>query len=234
MNTYLKLINKHRGENAFIFGAGPSLWFNMQHPLFAKIHDHGITIVVNSAVLAVPNFDYWVSNDILCRRWSYWKDVINGSGIKVVRDSWEKYKKELDGFLFFHHRPTSEDVINLNDVGLAYCSSIPSSIDLAIQMGCKQIFLLGVDQNDYEGKHHFWQFMDKDKQPVCNPNVQDSWERQREIFDISNKALEALKGFAKHKKVEIYNCSHLSNINMFKQVELCDIREKSEQIKIKK
>lgn len=223
VNSYLKLRDKHTGESCFIFGAGPSLWFNMQHPSFSKINEYGITIAVNSAVMAVPNFDYWVSNDVLCRRWSWWKDVISCSGTKVVRDSWEKYKNELKDFLFFHHRPTSEDVINPDDIGLAYCSSIPSSIDLAIQMGCKQIFLLGVDQNDYEGKHHFWQFMEKDKQPICNPNVQDSWKRQQEVFDINMKALSALKGFAEYKKVKIYNCSHLSNVHIFEQVELYDV-----------
>lgn len=230
MNTYLKLINKHRGENAFIFGAGPSLWFNMKHPFFSKIHEHGITIAVNSAVVAVPNFDYWVSNDVLCRKWSYWEDVVKGKGIKVVRNSWEKYKKELEGFLFFNPRPTTEGVIDPGHLGLAYCSSIPTSIDLAIQMGCKKIFLFGVDQNSYKYKHHFWEFMERDKQPTCNNLIQDSWARQQEVFKISKKAFEALWNFAEYKKVDIYNVSwisygeYLSKVKTFRRTEMYDVK----------
>lgn len=226
MNSYTQLINKHQGENAFIFGAGPSLWLSMNAPFFKEIPNHGITIAVNSAVIAVPNFNYWVSNDVLCRRWSYWKDVKNGSGIKVVRDSWEKYKSELNGFLFFHHRHTSEGSINISDVGLSYCSSIPSSVDLAIQMGCKKIFLFGVDQSSYRGKHHFWQFMPKNKQPISNPSVQDSWRRQQEVFDISLLALKALSHFAEFKKVEIYNVSQLSKVHIFEKIKMYDIKGK--------
>jgi len=225
MNSYTQLINRHKGENAFIFGAGPSLWEAMQHRFFKEIPKYGITMAVNSAVMAVPNFDYWVSNDVLCRKWSWWKDVVSGKGIKVVRNSWEKYKDELKDFLFYNPRPTPEDVIQPEDMGLAYCSSIPTSIDLAIQMGCKQIFLLGVDQNSHEGKHHFWQFMSKDKQPVCNPNVQDSWGRQRKVFDITLQAFKALNGFAFYKNVNIYNCSDISTVDIFNKIELSEIGE---------
>jgi len=225
MNSYIQLINKHEGENAFIFGAGPSLWKNMQHPFFKEIPKHGTTIAVNSSVVAVPNFDYWVSNDVLCRRWSYWKDVIEGEGIKVVRSSWEKYKNELKDFLFFNPRPTSEEVIIPGHLGLAYCSSIPSAIDLAIQIGFKKIFLFGVDQNDHDGKHHFWQFMNKARQPVCEPSVQDTWERQQEVFDISRKAFEALRGFAEHNAVDIYNVNRTEedDENWITRVETFDI-----------
>lgn len=216
MNSYVQLINKHRGENAFIFGAGPSLWKNMQEPFFEEIHKHGITIVVNSAVIAVPDFDYWISNDALCRRWSWWKDVEKGKGIKVVRNSWEKYKDELKDFLFFEPRPTPEDTINCGHIGLAYCSSIPSSIDLAIQMGCKKIFLLGVDQDDYNGRHHFWQFMDK--QPIAKPPAQGPWQQQKKVFDLNIEAYEALKCFAECKNIKIYNCNPESKVEVFEKI----------------
>ena len=56
MNSYLQLSNKHRGENAFIFGAGPSLWFNIRHKQFRKVIKQGITIAVNSDVIAIPPY----------------------------------------------------------------------------------------------------------------------------------------------------------------------------------
>ena len=223
MNSYIQLINNHRGENSFIFGAGPSLWYNMHEPFFKEISKHGITIAVNSAVMAVPNFDYWVSNDSLCMRWSWWKDVIDGKGIKVVRNSWEKYKEELDDFLFFNPRPTPEDTINPGHIGLAYCSSVPSSIDLAIQMDCKKIFLFGVDQNAQKSKHHFWQYMDKP--PVANPPAQGPWEQQKKVFDFNNKAYDALSAFATAKGVNIYNCNPDSKVEVFEKIKFKDIEK---------
>ena len=231
MNTYEKLINKHRGEPCFIFGAGPSLWHNMHEPFFKKIKQHGITIAVNSSVMAIPDFDYWISNDALCRRWSWWKSVKDGSGIKIVRNSWGKYKAELEDFLFFSPRNTSEDIIDSTDKGLAYCSSVPSAIDLSIQMGCKNIFLFGVDHNEYKHKHHFWQFMKVDNQPKANPPAQGPWSQQKKVFDINVKAYEALNKFAEEKGSKIYNVGwiyfgkHLTKIKTFEKIEICDIKK---------
>ena len=232
MNSYTQLINKHKGETAFIFGAGPSLWKDMQHSFFKEIPDHGITIAVNSAVMAVPNFDYWVSNDVLCRKWSWWEDVLRAKGIKVVRSSWEKYNAELKDFLFYEPRSTPEGIIDPSDVGLSYCSSVPSSIDLAIQMGCKKIFLLGVDHSCQSGKHHFWQYENKRDWPVSKPNVQDPWNRQKEVFNISLEAYKALKDYADGCKVDIYNVTHISygyywsEVSTFKRIDMGLIEEK--------
>jgi hypothetical protein len=178
----------------------------------------------------MPNFDYWISNDSLCRRWSWWKDVKNGKGTKIVRNSWEKYKDELKDFLFFSPRPTPEDIINPEDTGLAYCGSVPSSIDLAIQMGCKKIFVFGLDHNAYRGKHHFWQFMEKNEQPKANPPAQGPWSQQQSVFPIGLKAYGALKGFAEYTGVDIYNVSwisaarHWSKVKTFKRIEMCDVK----------
>ena len=232
MNTYKQLIGKHEGENAFVFGAGPSLWYNMHEPFFPHIKEHGIRIAVNSAVMAVPDFDYWISNDALCRRWNWWRKVKGGKGVRIVRDSWLKYKEELDGFLFFSPRPTSEGEINPDDEGLAYCSSVPTSIDLAIQMGCKKIFLFGVDHNDHKGRNHFWQFMPKHKQPIATPPAQGPWKQQKTVFPMNLLAYGALKEFADGKGVEIYNVSwieygrHLSKVKTFKRIEISDVRKK--------
>lgn len=229
MNSYMQLINKHEGISCFIFGAGPSLWFNMREPFFNDIHKYGITITVNSSVMAVPNFDYWLSNDALCRRWSWWKTVKMGTGTKIVRDSWKKYKKELKKFLFFSHRPTSEGIINSGDIGLSYCSSIPSSIDLAIQMGCKKIFVLGLDHNEYEGKHHFWQFMPPKQRPRSTPPAQGPWKQQKSVFSLNVKALKALKGFAELRDAKIYNVNckcrgkYITKVDVFPKIEINDM-----------
>jgi hypothetical protein len=225
MNTYVKLINKHVGETSFIYGAGPSLYHNMQEPIFNSIEFDGITITVNSGVMACPNFNYWISNDSLCRRWSWFELVKKGKGIKVVRNSWKKFEKELDGFLYFKPRPTSEGIINPDDKGLSYCSSVPSAIDLSIQMGIKKIFILGLDHKAIDGKDHFWQFFPPKKRPIAKPPAQGPWRQQQTVFPINNLAYKALKKFAEHKEVEIYNCSYKSSVDIFKKIRFKDIKK---------
>ena len=225
MNTYLSLKDKHEGERCFIFGAGPFLWFHMGESYFSNIHKAGKTIVVNSAVLADPNFDYWISNDALCRRWSWWEDVKKGKGIKIVRNSWEKYRDELDGFLFFDPRPTPEHIVSPGDVGLSYCSSVPSAIDLAIQMGFKKIFLLGVDHYGSNELHHFWQMFPKKEQPSQLKPAQGNFSQQKKVFPINIKAYKALKKFADYKSVEIYNCDWPSEVEVFERMEIDELRE---------
>ena len=225
-NTYLSLQNKHVGESCIILGAGPSLYDLCMSYHFEDIMDH-VVISVNSAIMPLVKFEldpekhYWVSNDTLCRRWSYWKDVEQSKCTKVVRDSWLKYKEVMMNTLFFSPRPTSEDVVNPNDVGLCYCSSVPSSIDLAIQMGCKRIILFGVDHNDSSGRHHFWQLLyDRKNRPTANANIYDSWDKQQKVFEFNNKAYKALQKFANIKKAEIYNCSNMSKVDVFDRISI--------------
>jgi hypothetical protein len=82
-----------------------------------------------------PDNLYWVSNDALVRWWDYWQKIKASKATRVVRDSWKKYEKELKDFYYFWPRPTSEGICNPDDEGLAYCSSVPTSIDLCVQMG---------------------------------------------------------------------------------------------------
>ena len=231
MNSYTILRGKHKGANAFIFGAGPSLWYNMHEPFFPDIPKYGITISVNSSVMAVPDFDYWVSNDALCLRWSWWENVKRGRGTKVVRSSWSKYRKHLKDFLFFEPRPTDEGTVKPEDVGLCYCSSVPSSIDLALQMGCKKIFVFGLDHHKHRGNHHYWQFMPKPEQPVCKPMVQDKWDRQKSVFNMNLLSFSALKKYADQEDVKIYNVNwieygrYLTKVKEFKRIDINSMRK---------
>lgn len=226
MNTYLSLQNKHGGKFCIILGAGPSLYDLCISSHFEKILDN-VVISVNSAFMPLaklelnPEKHYWVSNDILCRRWSYWSDVDRSNCTKVVRDSWCKYRETMTNTLFFSPRPTSEDVVNPKDIGLCYCSSCVSALDLSLQLGCKKIILFGVDQNDTRGKHHFWQLLyNRKDRPTANANIYDSWEKQEKVFEFNNKAYKALRKLADFKKAEIYNCSNITKVTNFDRISI--------------
>ena len=149
--------------------------------------------------------------------------VKRGHGKKVVRDSWLKHKDDVRHFYIFKPRPTSEDVVNPEDKGLCYCSSVPSGIDLALQMGCKNVFVLGLDHVEYRGKHHFWQYMDK--KPKQLKPAQCSWKKQQEVFDFNIQALDALEKFAEYKNAKIYNVNRTEEDgdNWITRVESFDI-----------
>lgn len=226
MKRYNELRGKHFGETAFLFGAGPSLYEIYKSKYFHTIFNH-VVISVNSSIILMPwsganheaSKSYWISNDSRCMRWSWWEKVKNSHCIKIVRDSWEPFEKELLGFYKFSPRPTSEGVIRKEDEGLAYCSSIPTAIDLAIQMGCKKILLLGVDHKKIKGIEHFWQYLSP--KPTYTKNPQDSWAYRQSIFDTYNKmAFKALNNFAKENDANIYNItgSYGSNVKEFENI----------------
>ena len=226
MNTYLSLLNKHKGKLCIILGAGPSLNDLCMSSRFADITDH-VVISVNSAFMPLVKFEldpekhYWVSNDTLCRRWSYWKDVEKSNCTKVVRNSWKKYREVMTNTFFFSPRPTLEGKVNPMDVGLCYPFSGVSALDLSLQLGCKKIILFGIDQNIIHGKHHFWQLYDRKNRPIDDkPLIVDSWKKQNKVFESNSKSFAALKKFADYKKAEIYNCSSITKVTDFDRISI--------------
>ena len=184
-----------------------------------------VVITVNSSILAMswdggnPYNRYWISNDAVVMKWTYWKQIKSAKCTKIVRSSWEKYEDKINGFLMFDPRPTPENIINYSDQGLAYCSSVPSAIDLALQMGCKRIYLLGVDHYTDGSKSHFWQCWGHKKQPrgPLAPITQ-----QKQSFEHNMQAYEALNGFADFMDAKIYNCNENSKVEIFEKINFQD------------
>ncbi len=229
--SYTELLNKFEDkENIFILGAGHSLFFNSQNSLFLKLKDYGIVICVNSAIIAETEPDYFISNDHLITFWDYWQVVLNSKCIKIVRNSWLKYKDKIKDFYIFFPRNTSEDIVDFEEKGkLCYCSSVVTALDFSIQCeNTSKIFLLGVDQClDKETQyHHFWQSLPRDKQPrELGKKVLTSWEQQKKVFKYNNMAYKALKKFAEYKNVEIYNCNKNSKVEIFLKIKFEEIEK---------
>ncbi len=230
--SYTELLDKFRDkENIFILGAGPSLFSCMKNnSLFSKLKKYGIVICVNSSIMEEPEPDYWISNDHLVTFWSYWQTILNSNCIKIVRDSWLKYKEEIKGFYIFCPRSTPEYIVDFNEKGkLCYCSSILTSLDFSIQCeNINKIFLLGVDQclDKETGYHHFWQLLPRDKQPrELGKKVLTSWEQQKKVFKYNNMAYKALRKFAEYKNVEIYNCNKNSKVETFQKIKFEEVEK---------
>ena len=219
LESYEKLIDKHVGESVFVIGSGTSL-FDLD---LVQIHEH-VVISVNSSFIRMPWADgncdkrYWISNDSAVREWSYWKDVKEGKCIKIIRNSWKKYYDEIPDFLVFSPRKKVDIMVDPNEKALCYSSSVPSAIDLAIQMGCNKIFLLGVDHYFLNQKSHFWQLYPKQNQPIPLKTILPPAFMQQYIFDLNKVSYDALRWFADFRKVRIYNCNPLSKIKFFEKI----------------
>jgi len=226
--SYTELLDKDykNKENIFILGAGPSLYKNTLDSFFPRLRKYGIIICVNSSIMAIDP-DIFITNDHLVTFWDYWEKVLNSKCIKIVRNSWLKYKDEIKGFYIFEPRKTKEDIVDFNEKGkLCYCSSVISALDFSIQCNnISKIFLLGVDQclDERTGYHHFWEYLPKKQQPRSLKRIQANWESQKKVFKYNNMSYKALKEFAGYKNVEIYNCNENSSVEVFKKIKFEEI-----------
>lgn len=216
--TYEHLIGRHARENACVFGAGTSL----HGQNFNFVHEH-VVISVNSSIMLMPWHNkndgkrYWLSNDALVRHWSYWDTIKKSHATKLVRDSWQKYFDEIPEFLQFSVRNENIEHIDGNDKLLCGVSSIPTAIDLAIQMGCRRIFIYGLDQYAYMNKYHFYDFLPNEQKPKFSLGrlpvnvITKCYADNQRIFPLLQK-------FADNKNCKIYNCNTRSAIDSFQKI----------------
>jgi hypothetical protein len=223
LKPYEQLVNTQLHKNAFVCGAGLSLQDVIQHPSFSEVEKH-VVVCVNSSILAFDwskgNADnrYWISNDSAVRSWTYWENVKKAKGHKIIRDSWSKYYDEIPDFYVFSPRQTPDGIIYYNETGLVSCSSVPSGIDLALQMGCSNVFLLGVDHYARNGKSHFWDLWEEEKKPKTSAFRAPIY-MQEKIFNTNQKTYKALLNFAEYKKAKIYNCNLISAVKGIERIE---------------
>ena len=169
MLTLADFQNKHAGQMGFVLGAGPSLHFQdtsllRDYPVFA----------VNSAILKVPQCDYFVTDDSAAADWNYYQMTAKRSNCHKLL-----FKNKLEGLVdifepekvvwYDHvagHNPDF-NAKNLEGYSMSKDASQPivaartsagSAVHLAYIMGCDPIVLLGCDSCFRNGKRYFWQF----------------------------------------------------------------------------
>lgn len=215
----------HSGRKCFIVGAGPSLAFLDIQP----IHKH-VVISVNSSAMLMPwesgdiDSRYWLSNDVLCMKWSYfYSNVLRAKCNKIVRTSWKKKDNEIRGYGFRYFSPRKNDAI-IDDSG-KFCgtSSIPTAIDFSMYLGCTSIYLIGVDQRMVHSNSHFWQFWNKKKWPSRSdkrPLFRPEQPHQIKVFEKNKLVFQSLQKYAQSKDISIFNCSSRSKVDVFPKISL--------------
>lgn len=219
LTHYTVFKNKYYNQSCFIVGAGTSL----NSIDLSSIHSQ-IVISINSSILLMPwhdgdsNSRFWISNDSLVRYWTYWDDVKKSISNKIVRDSWQKYFCEIPDFYQFTARSTEQTKFCLHDDQLTGASSIPSAVDFALQIGCKRIFILGLDQYFVDNKTHFFDYWEPSKQPKFSLGKLPH-SVVKACYDLNNKVFLYLADFAQKLDAKIYNCNMRSRVDTFQKID---------------
>ncbi|MBR5994343.1 MAG: DUF115 domain-containing protein [Lachnospiraceae bacterium] len=225
------LKNKHAGKRCFIIATGPSLTLEDVESL-----DKEITIGVNSIfrlynktsfrptyyVALDPDVEKIIQTDAVTPVEDFAKENIILNPLMKKRYSCATYVDicyQNHWFNYFNPRFRYEkNLKNTKDVlwGIYDKYTITNAaIDLAIYMGCKEIYLLGVDCN-YKGKKKY--FSDPGKE-AFSPD-----ELQAELIHKSMMAgYEFEEKMSSHNGVRIYNATRGGMLEVFERVKLDDI-----------
>lgn len=221
--------NIHEGNKCFVCGAGVSIGILD----LAGIHEYPV-ICVNSSIILMPWGEpsdikkrFWVSTDALCMQWDYfWSKVMKWELTRVVRNSWSRNTKDLKGAQMHYYAPRRASAdIKSKEGGLMAGSSILSAVDLALLMGCKKVFLLGVDHRNVNGNSHFWQLWPKKERPRREGkpgNYMPCQRQQGRVFKSNYRNFDILARYAKTLGAKIYNCSNISEVKVFERISLED------------
>lgn len=215
-------------------GAGTSL----AHMDISGIHEYPITCV-NSSIILMPWEEpgdalhrFWMSTDILCMQWDYFKNkVAKCDCTRIVRNSWARMEKQFKGIEMNYYVPrrTGNGKPKWKDEGIIASSSILSGIDFSLLMGCKEVYLLGVDHKMADGKSHFWQLWPKKEQPKRDGKPKEYMPCQRQqsrVFKSNFRMFEIVNKYANSIDAKIYNCSSISDVDVFEKISLEDALKK--------
>lgn len=230
-NNFKDLCQKEfNGAECCVLGAGSSL-LNFEKKSFDNMH----CFAVNSAIMYLDWEDsgkysrFWLSNDALCLRWTYWDKVVRSKCNIVVRDSWCKYSDILpENVKFFKPRSSNTDLENNSDDGLCFCSSVPTCIDMALQFGFKKIYLYGVD-HDSSDVGYFWdkwktehkprQVVDfsKDRKFFTQPlALKQPLDQRIKVWEENMRCFDSLEKYSNIFNASIVNMNEKSSVKSFK------------------
>lgn len=220
--------NIHDGETCFIIGNGPSLKAEDLDKLYEK---HIPTFGFNRIYLMFDNTNwrpsYYVSQDE--KMLGNCKELVNQMDLKYkFIPLFHKYYHDIsiDNAYYFKlsldkNEKTffSEDIsIYIGDSTTVACSAI----QIAVYMGFKKIYLIGVDHsfstykndkgeiiNDETVRDYFSDEYFKDKAQLYIPNL-----------DASTRAFLVMREYCDSHGIEIYNATRGGKLEVFKRVDL--------------
>ena len=218
----------HAGDRCFIVATGPSLTLNDVNLLSQEI-----TFGVNSCINMFAKTDwrptYYCISDV--NVWNCLKDKLQNAPLKNVffEKRYMNYSKE-NGIPFYQNMASEFGAISrlpflsrrkfsgdASEIIYGGASVVYIALQLAVLMGFRKIYLLGVDCN-YSSKNAHSKIAKYDKQPRIAFNAVSNMV---ENFKIA-------KAYADQNGIEIYNATRGGNLEVFERVKLEDVLEGKE------
>lgn len=209
----------HKNKPGFVIGGGPSILDLTSNGFdFNKLKDK-ITIGTNKAYkLLTPTYLLWMDNYF----WRNFKDEIKKVDcIKFCPDHIVKKEKITDKNIYAVRRDSGQgcDIRNLPETLTGKVSfwnnSGVAALRLAYIMGCRPIYLVGIDllKKDLKGRERFH----NDYEKTRNGKVGVSrYQQFLKSFEVTVRSI-------RNKRVRVYSCSPISPLNDI--VPFVDLRE---------
>lgn len=224
---------KYEGKVAFVIASGPSIYFQDLEPL-----KNFVTIAVNSGYVALPESDFFVSDDQSVVNWDYFYSTLKNSSHTIPLLYEDKLKSSVslfgDRIVLYRHRRRYH-ITNFYEHEnysnhLVQChSSVGTAIHVAHVMGFSKIGLLGVDCRRFQGCRYFWQIKDKKvfKEPKRKDGIPiDPFHRVNLRGVQTDTDLNSImeywqkQGDKINEKCDVYNLSSLSILDVFPKISL--------------
>lgn len=223
MKRFRNLKNKHKNKKCFIVCTGPSLTIEDLEKLKGEI-----TFGVNTITDAYPRTTwrptYYVVVDHLAYKEKLSKNPIYGGRFALEASFFSKKiepltKSDNDYFLLLNLRNHEPDYLARNKIKASKDISVcvydcftvaNTAIQIAIYMGFKTIYLVGVDCNYDNSKIHFIEHENDQKW------IREGWLPNATLLMI--KGFEGIKKIAKKRGVKIYNATKGGKLEVFERV----------------
>jgi hypothetical protein len=205
------LKDKHKGQDIYVIGSGPSCNF-----IDASFFDNKISVGTNQT------YRKFKSNYIVRKEHKLLQDTLNNhKGIVLVSKSncgsgatikTENYKN-TDKLCVYDHLPNNNSLNlkqfdNINQLIVSY-STIITSIHLAYYLGAKNIILVGVDHGTLDGKMTFDGYYKDIKETVWK-----DWNQYKNWLKKINQDTVAIKNKMKQLGVNIYSLNPFINFKL--------------------
>lgn len=206
-NNIRDLKNINDGCRAFILANGPSLSdFDL-----SKIKEGDIIIGMNSSTLLESSqgvtSDYYVVSDVRfitnTRKRNCATNMLHEDTVRVFREEIKAHDEQDYFDRTYYIKSLGRDGFS-SDLEFGYyfgCSTTMLAVQLAYYIGCKQIYLLGVDLNYMSGRMRFY---DEDVIEFPDPFI------SVQIFNIKNAF-----HYLSKSGVDLINCSKYSFVRPY-------------------
>lgn len=226
----------HNGESCFIIGNGPSL---RAEDLTILKNNNVITFGANRIYNMFGKTDwrptyYACEDEFICAEI---KDKIEEFPIKYkfvpIQLNWYKNIK-LNSVTYYNSKvPTSDEKASDDMAEFSVLNGTVTGffIQMAVYMGFKNIYLIGVD-------HNFSRMTDKNGNLIVDNNVKDHFGNQKNAdentkgiynIDYATQTYIDLKRFCDKKGVKVFNATRGGKLEVYPRVDFDSLFNKEEQ-----